>query len=142
MSGGDGALDQYWSYLKENYQRTYSEVAADHMVYPRNTAELIQHNGFGIINDDCNETMAIWFRAEDDIIAQICFSAEGCNTCIACGSMVTELARSKKTAEAAGITPEDVIENLGGLPDKDKHCARLAVDALQMALKDYSSSRV
>jgi len=33
MSGGEGALDKYWEYLKENYKQQYSETAADHMIF-------------------------------------------------------------------------------------------------------------
>jgi hypothetical protein len=30
-----------------------------------------------------------------------------------------------------------VLENLGGLPSPEEHCAKLAADTLQMALEDY-----
>jgi nitrogen fixation protein NifU and related proteins len=137
MSGGEGALDKYWAALKETYRRRYSEVAADHMVFPRNAGEMIEHNAFGIINDDHDDTLAIWLKVENGRITNAAFSSQECMTCTACGSMVTELARGKTIDEAKMITPEEILESLEGLPEEDQHCAKLAVDTLQEAVKDY-----
>jgi nitrogen fixation NifU-like protein len=108
MGDGEGALDQYWAALKANYRQEYSEVAADHMVFPRNSGELIDHNAFGIINDDADETMAIWLKIEDGKIANAAFCGDTCVTCTACGSAITELARGKTVAGALQITPQIV----------------------------------
>ena len=142
MSGGEGALDKYWSALKDTYRQTYSEVAADHMAYPRNAGEMIEHNAFGIINDEHDETMAIWLKIEDNRVGNAAFSTEECMTCTACGSMVTELARGKTVEEAKKLTTEDLVACLEGLPETDLHCAKLAVDTLQMALQDYTPTTV
>ena len=138
MSGGEGALDKYWSALKETYRRRYSEVAADHMVFPRNAGEMIEHNAFGIINDEHDDTLAIWLKVENGRIANAAYSAEECITCTACGSMVTELARGKTIDEALKISAEEIIESLDGLPEEDRHCAKLAADVLREAVKDYT----
>ncbi len=134
---GEGALDKYWAALKETYRQTYSEVAADHMVFPRNSGELAGHNAFGIINDEHNDMLAIWLQVEDGRIEGIAFSGEDCVACTACGSAVTELARGKTLEEAMKITPQDVLESLQGLPEEDQHCARLAVETLRAAIQDY-----
>jgi len=140
MTGGEGALDKYWAALKNNYRQAYSEVAADHMVFPRNCGEMIEHNAFGIINDEHDDTMAIWLRIESGRIAGAAFSGDDCITCTACGSMVTELARGKTVEEAVKITSEDVLNSLEGLPEENLHCAKLAVDTLTAALRDYRPS--
>ncbi len=142
MGDGEGALDKYWAALKETYRREYSEVAADHMVFPRNTGDLIEHNAFGIINDEHDDTLAIWLQIEDGKVANAAFSGEECITCTACGSMITELARGKTLDEAAQITPEAVLDGLGGLPEEDRHCANLAVETLKAAVQDYQSQNV
>ncbi len=137
MGDGEGALDKYWAALKETYRKVYSDVASDHMVFPRNSGELIEHNAFGIINDEHDDTQAIWLKIENNLVTNAACSSEECVTCIACGSMITELARGKTIEEAMKITAEDVIESLEGLPEEDRHCAKLAVDTLQAAIKEY-----
>jgi nitrogen fixation NifU-like protein len=122
QKAGDGALDQYWAFLKETYRQKYSEVAADHMVFPRNSGELPNHSCFGIVNDDKDETLAI---------------CDECITCTACASAVTELAIGKTIAEVLTITSQEVIDSLQGLPEEDQHCANLAVDTIKTAINDY-----
>ena len=141
MSGGEGALDKYWEALKADFRQKYNEIAADHMVFPRNSGEVIEHDAFGIINDEYDEIIAIWLKIDGGIITNASFSAEKCETCVACASMVTELARGKILADAAKITPENVLEDLGGLPEEYRHCAELATGVLRMAIEDYSVRR-
>jgi nitrogen fixation NifU-like protein len=134
---GDGALDQYWAFLKETYRQKYSDVAADHMAYPRNSGELPDTSSFGIVYDDHDQTMAIWLKIENDRVTGASFVCDECITCTACASAITEMARGKTTAEALAITVEDVIENLQGLPEEDQHCAKLAVDTLRASANDF-----
>ena len=141
MPDGEGALDKYWAAMKDTYRQKYSEVAADHMVFPRNAGDMIEHNAFGIINDEHDDTIAMWLKIENDRITDAAYSAEECMTCIACGSMVTELARGKTLGEAAKINPEEVVESLEGLPEDDLHCAELAVNTLKAAIEDYREAK-
>jgi nitrogen fixation NifU-like protein len=134
---GEGALDQYWAFLKETYRQKYSEVAADHMVFPRNSGELSDHSCFGILNDDHDEMMAIWLKIEDGRVANASFTCGECITCTACASAATEMAIGKTTAEVLAITPREVIDTLQGLPEEDHHCANLAVDTIKIAANDY-----
>jgi len=137
MSGGDGALDKYWESLKETYRQQYSEVAADHMVFPRNTGEIIEHDAFGIFNDEHDDLIAIWLKIDNGTVTNAGFSAEECITCTASGSVVTELARGKTIEDAALINAGEIMENLQGLPEEDRHCAELAVKVLRIAIQDF-----
>ena len=54
-----------------------------------------------------------------------------------CGSFAAEQSLGKSPDKILNITGEAILEKLGGLPEEDKHCAFLSVDALQEALNDY-----
>ena len=62
---------------------------------------------------------------------------DGCGTSIACGSMLTRMARGRAINEVKKITNIRLIDALDGLPDENKHCAKLAVDTLQKAIEKY-----
>ena len=51
--------------------------------------------------------------------------------------MLTDLAKDKTVEEAKRITDDDVVEALGGIPERKKHCSLLGVLALQAAIKDW-----
>ena len=54
-----------------------------------------------------------------------------------CGSFAAEMALGKNPDEIIDITGEVILKKVGGLPEEDKHCAFLYVEALQEALNDY-----
>jgi nitrogen fixation NifU-like protein len=74
-------------------------------------------------------------RVDEKRIVDIGFRAKGCVPVMACGSAITVLARGKTLAEAGKITREEVIEEVGGLPQASGHASHLAVDALKEVLR-------
>jgi len=63
---------------------------------------------------------------------------DGCGPSIACGSMTTRLAMGKTIEEALHVMDTDILIALDGLPEENKHCAKLAVDTLHKALDEFS----
>ncbi len=76
----------------------------------------------------------MYVRLDGDRIAEATFWAGGCLSTMACGDMLTTMARGKTLAEAAAITPEEVIAALDGLPLNSHHCAELSVETLREAI--------
>ena len=54
-----------------------------------------------------------------------------------CGCMVTKLAKGVNLKETNKITAEKIMDELGGLPEADQHCASLAADTLRTAITTY-----
>jgi nitrogen fixation NifU-like protein len=113
----------------------YSEKVIDHAMNPRNMGSLPEADGYARITGPCGDTMQIWLRLETERIREATFQTDGCGTTIAAGSMVTDLAKGKTLAEALRIGQEEVLEALGGLPDESKHCALLAANTLNEAIR-------
>jgi len=117
----------------------YNEVVIDHFTNPRNVGELspADTDGFGLVGDpSCGDQMKLWIGVRSDRIAKIAFKSFGCPGAIATSSMLTALAEGKTIVEARGITDDDVIAALGGIPEHKRHCSLLGVRALQAALDD------
>jgi len=55
--------------------------------------------------------------------------------------MTTELATGKNWSEALEISDADVLQELGGLPEEDQHCALLAATTLKLAISDHLNRR-
>ncbi len=62
------------------------------------------------------------------------FQTFGCGPAIAACSLLTEWLQGKGVEEARALSPEMLVEMLGGLPEDKHFCAGLAVTALQDAL--------
>ena len=82
----------------------------------------------------CGDTMEFWLRVEADRILQANFTTDGCGASVLSGAMAGKLASGKTLAEACKVTPQQVEEAAGGLPDDHKHCAVLALKTLCAAV--------
>ena len=104
---------------------------------PQNIGRMTEPEGFGIVTGPCGDTMEFYINIENGRIGDIRFMTDGCGASIACGSMTTRLARGKTVEEVMKITSRNILDALDGLPEKNIHCARLAADTLQKALRKY-----
>jgi nitrogen fixation NifU-like protein len=122
----------------------YNEVVIDHFVNPRNVGELAEGDtdGYGMVGDPaCGDQMKLWIAVRGGRIAKIAFQSFGCPGAIATSSMLTALADGKTIDEARRITDDDVVEALGGIPERKRHCSLLGVRALQAAIEDWERRR-
>jgi nitrogen fixation NifU-like protein len=120
----------------------YNNDVIDHFTNPRNIGELLQNetDGYGLVGDPaCGDQMKLWISIRAGKIAKIAFKSYGCPGAIATSSMLTDLAKDKTIEEAKRITDDDVVEALGGIPERKKHCSLLGVLALQAAIKDWET---
>ena len=121
----------------EEMKKTYSDTVIDHALNPRNMGNLLDADGVSQITGPCGDTMQIWLKVKNGKIIKAAFATDGCGTTRACGSIVTEIVQNKEIAQALGITRGSILERLGGLPENDQHCALLAANTLNSAIKNY-----
>jgi nitrogen fixation NifU-like protein len=112
-----------------------------HAEHPRNVGTLQNPDGQAEVTGMCEDTIAFQLCVRDGMVDQIRFRAKGCGFTLACGSMATELAHGKSFDHALGITGQDIETALGGLPRGHIHCADLAANALQGAVRNALDSR-
>lgn len=130
-------LDQFEEYIMDNARKIYSETVIDHAMNPRNVGSIQDTDGFARVTGPCGDTMEIWLRVRAGKIQDTTFWTDGCGTSIAAGNMATELAKGKNIAQAQRTTQQDVLNALGGLPEESVHCALLAANTLEEAVRDY-----
>lgn len=118
----------------------YGEIVVDHANNPRNIGQIEDANGYASNTGQCGETIEIWVKVIDNIIEEATFRSDGCEVTQAAGSMITELAKKKQMSEALKITPLQLIDTFGGLPDDHIHCAYLATNALHDAIKNFTKN--
>ena len=130
-------LDKLQKLIMADMRKVYSETTIDHTMNPRNLGGMADASGFGKVTGPCGDSMEIWLKVKDGIVADATFLTDGCGTSIASGSMTTELAKGRSIAEVSKISQQDVLKAFGGLPEESVHCTVLAADTLKEAIKDY-----
>jgi len=142
----------------------YSEQLLEHFKNPHNQGKMDNPTVVGVAgNPVCGDTMKIYLVVSDKggpasggespkakvesntpltplkrgtkIIEDIKFETLGCAAAISSSSVFTDMVKGKTIEEALNITKDDIVKELGGLPDHKVHCSLIAVDALRNAIE-------
>ena len=128
----------------------YSDTVKDHFFHPRNILiddSNYKGDGIGIVGSTaCGDMMAVWIKVDKktDKIKECKWRTFGCASAIASTSMMSVMALENggmTLVKAKRMTPEAIIERLGGLPDRKYHCSVLGHQALREAIEDYEENR-
>jgi len=119
----------------------YSDIVKDHFMHPKNVLEdedSYQADGKGIVgNIRCGDQMLVAIKVKEGRIQDCRWKTYGCASAIASTSILSEYVKGKTLEEAYKVTPQDIVEHLGGLPDHKIHCSVLGDKALRAAIEDY-----
>ncbi|MFH2011645.1 MAG: iron-sulfur cluster assembly scaffold protein [Pseudomonadota bacterium] len=133
----DKMLEEMQASIIKDAREEFSEEVVNRWLNPKNIGKMENPDGVGRITGPCGDTVEIFLKVQNDIITNTMFMTDGCGATIAAGSMAAELATGKNIIEASKINQEVILNELGGLPDENKHCALLASNTLMDAIKDY-----
>ena len=113
----------------------YSRRVLDHFLHPRNPGPMDAPDAIGRSCDEPHKaTYVLHLRIQDGRIEDARFQAQGCVATIAASSALTVLCRGRTLAEARQVSQEDLLEELGGLPEDKRFSLHASLRALVEAL--------
>lgn len=125
----------------------YTDTVMDHFTNPRNVLKVSEEefgaNGVGTVgNPTCGDMMKVWLKIDekDDKIVDLKWKTFGCASAIGSTSMMSEMIVEKggmKVNDALALTPQMIMDRLGGLPNIKIHCSVLGDKALRSAIHNY-----
>lgn len=124
----------------------YSDIVKDHFFNPRNVLldeTDYQYDAKGIAGSPlCGDMMSVWLKVDPKTqkIADCKWRTFGCASAIAATSMMSMMVTEKggmPLKKALNLKTQQILERLGGLPDRKYHCSVLGLEALKNAVNDY-----
>ncbi len=121
----------------------YTDKVKEHFVNPKNflvDEEDYQYDGKGVVGSvQCGDQMAVYIKVnkKKQIITDCKWKTYGCASAIASTSMLSEMVKGMPIDRAYHVSPNDIIKELGGLPEHKIHCSVLGDKALRAAIDDY-----
>ena len=85
----------------------------------------------------CGDEMEFYLYIEDNIISDVKYYTEGCETTRLCAQAVARRAKGKSIPDALAISPREIIDSDKSLPEDGRHCAILAVSTLYRAIAEF-----
>ena len=130
-------IDKIAQNLQETILKGYSDKFKWEFSNPKNIGKIENADSSVSITGACGDTVEVYLVLKDGKINDIKFMTDGCGATIVCASYVTRIVKGKTVKDALRIKPGDVDGYFEGLPEENKHCAKLSVDTLKAALKRY-----
>lgn len=121
----------------------YSEKVIENWLNPKNfgITNSTQCDGYsGWVHCPFGDSMAICLKIKKNLIIGATFMSDICIGSISAASLLTEKVKKLTLPQAVRISSEEIIEELGGLPEQFIHCADLARDTLKKAISNYIQS--
>ncbi len=118
----------------------YHEMIIDYSRNPINFGKIEDHDvTFHDSNPWCGDSIDIDMKIDDNKVSDIKFHGKGCAICMACSSVLTEIAKGKNIDEVRNISKQDVLGELGleNLQAVRIKCALLSLKVLKYALYSY-----
>jgi nitrogen fixation NifU-like protein len=117
------------------------EKFLDHARNPRNVGLLKDANVVIQAGDsECDDKLIFFIRIEDDVVRDIRFLIEGCETTVATSSIVTEMVMGQSLDTVLSLSDRSIADALAGLPEEKMHCAAMAASAMHSAVTQYRST--
>lgn len=125
----------------------YTDKLMDHFSNPRNilktSEDKYQADGVGQVgNPQCGDMMKVWIKVDKkkDRIVDLKWKTFGCASAIGSTSVMSEMVvedKGMKIDDALSLTPQNIMDRVGGLPSIKIHCSVLGDKALRAAINDY-----
>ena len=128
-----------------NLKNLYPTKVIDHWQHPRNLGKLERTDGQAGGQGPCGDSMWMWIQVVGDkgheIISRATFISDVCIGAVSCGSALTEMITGMEIQQAMQVTPDILRKALGGLPERESHCADLAIKTLKDTIHNYHQGR-
>ncbi len=113
----------------------------DHARNPRNVGLLEDANVVIQAGDpECDDKLIFFIRVEADMVRDIRFLIEGCDTTVATSSVVSEMVKGKSLDVVMKLNEAAISAALDGLPEEKLHCAALAASAMHAAVHQFRNT--
>jgi nitrogen fixation NifU-like protein len=113
----------------------YRDYILDHYRSPRNFGTLDRPDASAEdLNPLCGDQIKMELKVDDGVITDVRFSGKGCAISQASASMLTESIKGMKLEDAAKLSKDAVLENVGiGISPTRMKCAMLGLRVLKSA---------
>ena len=118
----------------------YHEMIIDYSRNPLNYGPMEDPDvSYHDSNPLCGDSIDIDLKFDNDKLSDIKFHGKGCAICMACSSVLTEIAKGKDIEEIKNIKKDDILGELGleHLQAVRIKCALLSLKVLKYALYSH-----
>ncbi|MDD4210931.1 MAG: iron-sulfur cluster assembly scaffold protein [Clostridia bacterium] len=120
----------------------YNKRIMELFLNAKNAGEIRSADGASEVeNETCGSIIKLFILAETGVVTEARFKTFGCPVSIAASVLITEMIKGKTIEEISIITLEDLLQELGELPQGKVRCVETAFEALIELLASYDKKQ-
>jgi nitrogen fixation protein NifU and related proteins len=128
--------------LKLMVESGYSKKAIDLYVNSVNMGSLENPSVSTTFLGPCGDLIKLYLQIDKrDQIENASFYYLGCPGSAVSASAMTMLLKGKTVNQAKNMTEDDILKELGGLPESKLDCAKLSIKTLRKAIAEFDNQK-
>ncbi|WP_028584718.1 iron-sulfur cluster assembly scaffold protein [Desulfogranum mediterraneum] len=135
-------VDKIQEQVFDDAKDAYGATGFERWRNPRFGGRMEDADSKGRITGSCGDTMEMFLKFADSRVTEASYVTDGCGSSNVCGSFAAEMAIGKSIEEIFDLTGQDVLARIGQFPEKEEHCAYLAIKTVQDAVNNYMIQQV
>lgn len=120
----------------------YSNKAINLFINQINVGKFIHPEAVSTYLGPCGDLIRLYLKIKLNIIEDAKFYYLGCPGSAAAASAMTTLLKGKTLDEAKKITENDILQELGALPQSKHDCVKLSIRTLKKTIKEYGEKKI
>jgi nitrogen fixation protein NifU and related proteins len=133
----DVLVDKLQEQIIDEAKEVFGEAGVERWLNPKYNGRMQNCDTSASIKGKCGDTMEIFLKFDRNRVKSASYFTDGCPSSSICGSITAEMALEKDSDELTEITGDAVMKKIGRFPEEKKHCAFLATETLQEALRCF-----
>lgn len=133
----DAFVDKLQEEIFDEAKEAFGERGFQRWRNPKYNGRMKNCDASARIKGTCGDTMEIFLKFSGNRVQSASYFTDGCASSTICGSFTSEMALGKEPDELTDITGDSILKNIGQFPAEDQHCAFLAAETLQEALRRF-----
>jgi NifU homolog involved in Fe-S cluster formation len=119
----------------------YTKKTVEHFLHPKNIGEIKNPDATADVgNMVCGDQLTFTLKVKAGRVEDIKFLSFGCASNIATASIMTERVKGMTLEEAKNFKWQEIVDELGGLPQQKIHCSILASEGLKKVIEAYEET--
>ncbi|NOZ76436.1 MAG: iron-sulfur cluster assembly scaffold protein [Euryarchaeota archaeon] len=115
-----------------------SDKILEHLRQPHNMEKMKDPDGVGVVRETiCEDELKAYIKVRDGRVVDASFEGFACAAALVTSSVATDLVKGRTPEEVLALTTDDVIKELGSLPETKSECIHLGAEAVRRAARDY-----
>lgn len=114
----------------QDVKDAFGEVGFERWINPKYNGPLPDADCHNMLTGKCGDTIQLFLKFKEGKVDDASYMTNGCASSMLSGSFTAEMAIGCTPERLFSLTPQDVVNKIGKIPDDDRHCADLAIEVL------------